>query len=158
MSTTQAKDISKIAKKKPRAPASAAIEAGGDPDIAFSAADFAEIQDVTVREAKLGDMRAVAIVERIWRRRRRTVSIDLPPVGDSASLAAAQSAVIAAAAGGRITPHEGIAFAAMLDYRRRALDTVELEGRLREIEMTSEKSEKPDLVQLIVEAGRDDRQ
>jgi hypothetical protein len=147
MNTTQSKDVSK-----------AAIEPGGDPEIAFSAADFAEIQHVAVREAKQGDMQAVAIVERIWRRRRRTVRLDLPPVSDPASLAAAQAAVIAAAAGGRITPHEGIAFAAMLDYRRRTLDTVELEGRLREIETTNEESEKPDLVRLILEAAGDDRQ
>jgi hypothetical protein len=150
--------MSKSTKKKPPAPARAPIESTGDPDIAFSAADFAEVQNVAMREAKQGKMQAIAIVERMWRHRRHAVRLDLPPVGDPASLAAAQAAVIAAAAGGRITPHEGIAFAAMLDYRRRALDTIEFEGRLREIEMTSEKSEKPDLVQLIVEAGRDDRQ
>jgi hypothetical protein len=136
-------------------PARPPIEGEGDPDIAFSAADFAEVQGVTMRKAKRGDMRAVAIVERIWRRRRRTVRLDLPPVDDPASLAAAQAAVIAAAAGGRITPHEGIAFAAMLDYRRRALDTVELEGRLREIEQAHEERETPasDLATLIVQTG-----
>jgi len=115
-----------------------------DPEIAFSQADVAEIQGVAVREAKQGNMRAVAIVERIWRRRRRTVTLDLPPVDDAGGLAAAQAAVIAAAAGGRITPREGIAFAAMLDYRRRALDTVELEGLLREIESKKEERDRLD--------------
>ena len=77
----------------------------------------------------------------MWRRRRRTVTLDLPPVDDAGGLAAAQAAVIAAAAGGRITPREGIAFAAMLDYRRRALDTIEFEGRLREVEQAREERE-----------------
>ena len=97
---------------------------------------------MAVREAKQGNLQAIAIVERIWRRRRRTVTLDLPPVKDSGGLAAAQAAVIAAAAGGLITPREGMAYAAMLDYRRRALDTVELEERLREIERKNEERDR----------------
>jgi hypothetical protein len=119
--------MSKTAKKT-------TIPLAHDPEIAFSLADLAEIQGVAVGKAKQGDMQAVAIVERMWRRRRRTVTLDLPPVDDAGGLAAAQAVVIAAAAAGRITPREGMAYAAMLDYRRRALDTVEFEGRLREIE------------------------
>jgi hypothetical protein len=117
--------MSKTVKKEPR---------GSDPDIAFSFADIAAIQNMAVQKAKEGDMRAATLVERIWRRRRRTVTIDLPPVDNAGGLAKAQAAVIGAAAAGRITPREGVAFAAMLDYRRRALDTVEFEGRLRELE------------------------
>jgi hypothetical protein len=141
MSTTKARDVSK--KTKPR-PTPMPSGAGGETDIAFSAADVAEIQGVAVREARQGNMQAVAIVERIWRRRRRMVTLDLPPVDDSGGLAAAQAAVIAAAAGGRITPREGVAYAAMLDYRRRALDTVELEERLREIERKNEERDRLD--------------
>lgn len=127
--------MSRTAKKKP-APASARVpdKTPEDPEISFSPADFAEVQGMAMREAKQGNMQAVAIVERIWRRRRRTVTLDLPPVDDADGLAKAQAAVIAAAAAGQITPREGMAFAAMLDYRRRALDTVEFEERLREVE------------------------
>ena len=103
-------------------------------EIAFSPADMAEIQSVAIREAKQGDMQAAAIAERLWRHRRRTVTLDLPPVNDARGLAKAQAAVIAAAAAGKITPREGMAYAAMLDYRRRALDTVEFEERLRAVE------------------------
>jgi hypothetical protein len=141
MSTAQAKDVSKQTKSRPPA---VPVPASGTIDITFSAADLAEIQAVIVREARQGNLQAIAIVERIWRHRQRTVSLDLPPVDDAAGLAAAQAAVIAAAAGGRITPHEGVAYAAMLDYRRRALDTVELEGRLREIERENEERERRD--------------
>jgi hypothetical protein len=140
-STTQAKDVSKKTKSRPPAVPAPAC---GTIDITFSAADLAEIQAVIVREARQGNLQAIAIVERIWRHRQRPVRLDLPPVDDAAGLAAAQAAVIAAAAGGRITPYEGVAYAAMLDYRRRALDTVELEGRLREIERENEERERRD--------------
>ena len=113
-----------------------------DPDIAFSSADIAAIQNMAVQKAKDGDMRAATLVERMWRRRRRTVTLDLPPVDDASGLAKAQAAVIAAAAAGQITPREGMAFAAMLDYRRRALDTVEFEERLREIEKGNAERER----------------
>ena len=110
-----------------------------DPEIAFSLQELAMIQRAAVEKAKQGDMQAAAIVERMWRRRRRTVSVDLPPVNDALGLAAAQATVIAAAAAGKITPREGMAYAAMLDYRRRALDTVEFEGRLRAVERAHEE-------------------
>ena len=136
--------MSKTAKKAPTpAPAGAPYKNPNDPDIAFSPADMAEIQGVTVGKAKQGDTQAVAIVERMWRRRRRTVILDLPPVDDAGGLAKAQAAVIAAAAAGQITPREGVAYAAMLDYRRRALDTVEFEGRLRELEKTNAERNTP---------------
>lgn len=97
-------------------------------------AEMAEVQRVALEKAKAGSMPGAAIVERIWRRRRRTVVLDLPPVDDARGLAAAQAAVIAAVAGGRITPRDGLAYAALLDHRRRALETVEYEARLTEIE------------------------
>jgi hypothetical protein len=102
--------------------------------VQISEDDMAEVQAVTIRAAKQGSMPAAAIVERIWRRRRRTVTLDLPPVNDAQGLAAAQAAVIAAAASGRITAQEGLAWATLLDCRRRALDTIEYEARLQEIE------------------------
>jgi hypothetical protein len=122
--------MSKARKAKPAPTTTAA-------DDVLSEGDMAEVQRVAVREAKAGNMQATAIVERMHRRRRRTVPLDLPPVDDAAGLAAAQSEVIAAAARGLITPHEGIAYATMLEYRRRALDTVEYEARLMEIEETN---------------------
>ncbi len=131
--------MSKTVKKS-----SAALDAGADPEIAFSLADLAEIQHVAVRQAKQGDMQAAVLVERMWRHRRRTATLDLPPVDDASGLAKAQAAVIAAAAAGQITPREGMAYAAMLDYRRRALDTVEFEERLREIEAENEERETRD--------------
>ena len=137
--------MSKTAKKTPTAPAPAGApyKNPNDPDIAFSPADLAEIQGVAVQKAKQGDMQAATLVERMWRHRRRTATLDLPPVDDAGGLAKAQAAVIAAAAAGQITPREGMAYAAMLDYRRRALDTVEFEERLREVEKTNVERNGP---------------
>jgi hypothetical protein len=69
-----------------------------------------------------------------WRGHDRPVTLDLPTVVDAKSLAEAQARVIAAAAGGKITPRQGLSFSTMLEYRRRALETIELEAQLAAIE------------------------
>lgn len=97
-------------------------------------AEMAEVQRVALAAAKAGNMPGAAIVERIWRRRRQSVSIDLPPVDDAKGIAAAQSAVIAAVAAEKITPRDALVYARLLEYRRRALETVEYEASLAEIE------------------------
>ncbi|MCX7361953.1 MAG: hypothetical protein NTV97_08830 [Alphaproteobacteria bacterium] len=100
----------------------------------IDAAEMAEVQRVALAAAKAGNMPGAAIVERMWRRRRQTVAIDLPPLDDAKGIAAAQSAVIAAVAAEKITPRDGLVYARLLEYRRRALETVEYEASLAEIE------------------------
>ena len=103
-------------------------------------ADMAEVQDVALREAKSGSVHAIAIVERMWRRGRGPlVRLDLPPVTDAVSLAAAQGEVIAAAARRDISPQEGLAFAAMLECRRRTLGLVEYEARMTALEKAGQE-------------------
>jgi hypothetical protein len=102
-----------------------------------AAEDMAEVRAVALREAKDGRVPAMAIVERMWRRRDRPVVIDLPPITDAASLADAQARVIAAAASGKITPRQALAFATLLEWRRRAMEAVEFERELEEIEAAS---------------------
>jgi len=76
-------------------------------------------------KAAKGDMYAAAIVlARTWPRRRgRSITLDLPPVADTASLVAAQAAVIAAMASGEITPEEAQSIAALLEAQRRTIET-----------------------------------
>jgi hypothetical protein len=65
----------------------------------------------------------------------RPVFIDLPPITDAKSLAEAQARVIAAAAAGkRVTPRQGVAFATMLELQRRALATAQSERALDKID------------------------
>jgi hypothetical protein len=96
----------------------------------------AKILQSVMQKAEAGDVRAAAVVlARTWPHRRgRPVSLDLPAVDDAAGLAAAQAALIGAAARGEITPDEGASFTSMLENRRRILETVELEKRLVELE------------------------
>ncbi len=102
--------------------------------------DMAEVERVVIEKAKDGNMQAVAIAERTWRRRRDPpVRIDLPAVDDASGVAAAQVAVLAAAARGEITPQEGTAFTAMIEARRRTIELVEYEVRLVEIERMNEE-------------------
>lgn len=100
----------------------------------IDAAAMADVQRVALAAAKAGNMPGATIVERMWRRRRQTVALDLPPVDDAKGIAAAQSAIIAAVAAERITPRDGLIYARLIEYRRRALETVEYEASLAEIE------------------------
>ncbi len=60
--------------------------------------------------------------------------IDLPPITGAESLAEVQSQVIAMAASGQITPRQGLAFTTMLEWRRRALEVVELNRAIDALE------------------------
>src|SRR5436190_16999587 len=99
---------------------------------AVAASDMADVQRVALAKAKDGDVRAMAIIERMWR--DRPVVIDLPPVTGAESLAEAQSQVFALAASGQITPRHGLAFTTMLEWRRRALAVAQLNRALDALE------------------------
>jgi hypothetical protein len=67
-------------------------------------------------------------------RKSRLIQIDLPDVADARGVALAQAAVVAAVAGGEIAPDEAMALSGLLEGRRRALETEELEVRVRRLE------------------------
>lgn len=67
-------------------------------------------------------------------RKSRPIQIDLPDVSDARGVALAQAAVVTAVAGGEITPDEGTALSGLLEARRRAIETEELEARIRRLE------------------------
>ena len=87
---------------------------------------------MALRVAKGGNVPAIAVVERMWRQRDRSVVIDLPPITDAVSLAEAHARVIARAAGGKITPRQGVAFATMLEWFDRVGYDVHIRSRSRE--------------------------
>ena len=98
------------------------------------AADMAQIGRVVVAKAKDGDMKAAEVAYKIRRWQPPEVRLDdLPPVGDAASLAAAHAKVIAAAAANRMTTRQALDFSTMLEYRRRAVETFEIETKIREL-------------------------
>ena len=85
-----------------------------------------------IEKAKEGDMVAIRLcLERtISAVKSRPIEIDLPPVETAEDIEAVQGAVIAAMAKGEITPDDASTIANVLEARRRALETVELEKRL----------------------------
>ena len=89
-----------------------------------------------IEKAKAGDMTAIRLcLERtISAVKSRPIEIDLPPVETAKDITAAHGAVIAAMARGELTPDDAAAIAGVLESRRRAIETVELEARISAIE------------------------
>jgi hypothetical protein len=89
-----------------------------------------------VEAAKAGDMTAARLVlDRIVPLRKgRPVTIDLPEVTDAVGIVAALAAVIAAMGDGTLSPDEAAAVSSVIEGQRRAIETAELEARLRAIE------------------------
>ena len=97
--------------------------------------DMAEVMHTAVTKAKAGNERLIRVVELHWRRRDRPIALDLPAVVDAKSLSEAHARVIEAATDGkRLSPRQGLAYSTMLAHRRRALELVEIEEDLAEIE------------------------
>ena len=67
-------------------------------------------------------------------RRQRMLQFKMPPVKTIADVAAASESVVNGVAHGRLIPAEGQAFSAMLEGRRRVIETEEMDRRLRALE------------------------
>lgn len=83
-----------------------------------------------------GDMAAIKLVmDRVApARKSRLLQLDLPDVSDARGVALSQAMVVAAVAGGEISTDEGMALSGLLEARRRALETEQLEMRLQRLE------------------------
>ena len=71
--------------------------------------------------------------------KERPISLTLPPTADAAGIAEAQSAVLQAVAAGDLLPAEGTALAGILEARRKAIETGELEARIAALEASHAK-------------------
>lgn len=91
-----------------------------------------------VELARNGDIQALKLcLERICPpRKSRPISIDLPKVETVDDISKAHEVVIAAMAIGDVTPEEANVIAGVIDAKRRAIETVELEKRIQELEET----------------------
>jgi hypothetical protein len=94
------------------------------------------ILEKMVEAAKDGDLRAADLVlSRIWPARKgRPISLELPKIDTAADLVAGLGRVADAVAAGDITPDEGQAVSAVLETKRRAIETLELEIRITALE------------------------
>ena len=95
-------------------------------------ADGEEILRKTREDAKAGDPNARKLVlDRIWPvRKGRPVPIDLPSIRTASDVMAALGVVVDEIGAGVITPEEGATLSTVLETRRKAIETVELEQRV----------------------------
>ncbi|HEY8126122.1 MAG TPA: DUF5681 domain-containing protein [Methylocystis sp.] len=99
-------------------------------------ADTKLIVKSVVNAAKNGDMQACKIIlDRISPiRKGRPISFDLPEARTANDVVAALAAVANAMAVGVLTPDEAVMVSNVLEIRRRAIETVELEKRIIALE------------------------
>ena len=100
----------------------------------LTAQDMAEALRPAVAKARDGDLKALDILDRHWRLSDRPVELDLPPITDARSVADAQAHVIELLAKKRLGPRTALACSTIIEYRRRALETLDLETTLSELE------------------------
>ena len=89
-----------------------------------------------IDRAKGGDSIALRLVmERVVPLRRgRPVQFDLPAIDSASDLAVALGGILRATANGVLTPDEAATIAGVLETKRRAIETSELEQRLAQLE------------------------
>ena|SRR5579884_2767574 len=99
------------------------------------------IGDKLVEAALAGDATALRLaVERLAPvRRGRPVRFALPPLKTAAELPDALAAVITAVSRGELTPEEGVSLAQIIESRRRAIETAEIEQRVAVLEQQQVK-------------------
>ena len=95
-----------------------------------------EITRKAIEAAKSGDMTAIRLVlERVLPARKdNPVMFDLPEITSAGDAAKAMGAIMAAVAGGKITPSEGGEAAKLMGVYIEALKTAELEKRIKQLE------------------------
>ena len=95
-----------------------------------------EILRKTLEDAKAGDPNARKLVlDRIWPvRKGRPVSLNLPSIATGADVVAALGLVAEAVGAGELTPEEGASVAAVLEIKRKAIETAELDARVTALE------------------------
>jgi hypothetical protein len=98
--------------------------------------DAKEIVQAVIVAAKAGDMVAAKIVlDRISPARKgRPIHFELPEARTADDVAAALAAVVSAMADGELTPDEAALVASVLEMRRKSIETIEHENRLRILE------------------------
>ena len=94
-----------------------------------------------VDAAKGGDVSAGrALLDRLVpTMKARAVKIELPPIETPADLGTALGVILSAVGAGDITPEEGAAVAGLVELKRRAIETTDLERRIAQLEQQGQK-------------------
>jgi len=99
------------------------------------------VAEAMIQKAKDGDVPAAKLLMDRWfpAQRSRTVAVDLPVIKTVADLVPAHDALMTAVADEQITPDEASTLAGILESRRRAIETTELEQRIAALESKETK-------------------
>lgn len=95
------------------------------------------IAEVVIKQAQDGDLTAARLVldKLVPNARERAVELPgLPSTESPAGVAEAQAAILQAVASGDLTPGEAATLSGIVENRRKAIETQELEQRIRAIE------------------------
>ncbi|HTR85078.1 MAG TPA: hypothetical protein VMI56_11415 [Reyranella sp.] len=100
------------------------------------AAAGAELIEAALKEARGGNMRAIALLlARLWPARRgRPVLLDVPEIRSTADLLPVGAAMTTAVLNGEVTTEEGRAVASVLKMHCEMIEYVDLEKRMTELE------------------------
>ncbi len=102
--------------------------------------DTEAVVRAVVDAAKGGDMTAARLIlDRIAPPRKGSpVSFKLPTIETAADLSKALSAVMSSVACGELTPDEATAISSVIETKRKAIETHELEGRIAALEKAAQ--------------------
>ncbi len=95
------------------------------------------IAEVVIKQAQDGDLTAARLVldKLVPNARERAVELPgLPSTESPAGVAEAQAAILQAVASGDLTPGEAATLSGIVENRRKAIETLELEQRIKAIE------------------------
>ena len=95
-----------------------------------------QITQTIIDAAKAGDLSAARLVlERLAPpMRERPITLDLPATDTANGISTAQAVILQAAADGELLPGEAATLAGILESRRKAFETQELESRITALE------------------------
>ena len=95
-----------------------------------------KITKAVIDAAQAGDLMAAKIIlDRVMPpAKERPVNIDLPDTQSAQGVAAAQSAILQAVAAGDLLPGEASTLSAIVEAKRRAIETQELADRITQLE------------------------
>ena len=104
-------------------------------------AESEEILRRTLEDAKTGEPNARKLVlDRVWPPRKgRPVSLDLPPIKTAADVVTALGLVAEVIGNSELTPDEASSVAAVLEIKRKAIETAELKARIAKLEKERSK-------------------
>ncbi len=110
--------------------------------LALMEGDASAITKAVIDAAKAGDLMAAKIIldRLIPAAKERPISLDLPDTKTADGVSAAQSAILQAVASGDLLPGEASTLSAIVESKRRSIETEKLSDRITQLENKNGKT------------------